>query len=92
MSGPVSGCFEALLSTLRELRAPAASDAAVLRQRAVVHAGALAAHASLHSRKEDQLLVPIVDQLFSVAEQGAMVGKMLSMFPPADRFTTPGLP
>jgi hemerythrin superfamily protein len=47
-------------------------------------AAAVAAHLRLHIKKEEELIFPLVDRLFSVPEQGAQVGKMLSNFAPAD--------
>jgi len=76
--------FDGLATILRELADPARGDALELRRRAHAEAAALAAHARLHSRKEDELLVPVVDGLFTAPEQGAMVGKMLAGFQPAD--------
>ena len=47
-------------------------------------AAAFAAHLRLHIKKEEELLVPLVERLFSIPEQGAQVGKMLAQFSPAD--------
>lgn len=41
-------------------------------------------HLRLHIRKEEELLVPLVERLFSPAEQGVHVGRMMSAFSPAD--------
>jgi hypothetical protein len=45
---------------------------------------AVATHLRLHIKKEEELIVPLVDRLFAPPEQGAQVGKMLSRFTPAD--------
>ncbi|HXU82702.1 MAG TPA: hemerythrin domain-containing protein, partial [Polyangia bacterium] len=47
-------------------------------------AAACAAHLRLHIKKEEELIVPLVERLFSIPEQGAQVGKMLAQFTPAD--------
>jgi hypothetical protein len=47
-------------------------------------ASALANHLRLHIKKEEELIVPLVERLFSIPEQGAQVGKMLGQFSPAD--------
>jgi hypothetical protein len=47
-------------------------------------AAAFAAHLRLHIKKEEELIVPLVERLFSIPEQGAQVGKMLAQFTPAD--------
>jgi Hemerythrin HHE cation binding domain len=47
-------------------------------------ASAVAAHLRLHIKKEEELIVPLVERLFSIPEQGAQVGKMLAQFSPAD--------
>jgi hypothetical protein len=47
-------------------------------------ASAVAAHLRLHIKKEEELIVPLVERLFSIPEQGAQVGKMLAQFTPAD--------
>jgi zinc finger-like protein len=47
-------------------------------------AAAVATHLRLHVKKEEELIVPLVERLFSVPEQGAQVGKMLAQFSPAD--------
>lgn len=47
-------------------------------------AAAVAAHLRLHIKKEEELIVPLVERLFSIPEQGAQVGKMLGQFTPAD--------
>lgn len=41
-------------------------------------------HVSLHIRKEEELLVPLIERHYDVAEQGAMVGRMMSTFSPED--------
>jgi len=62
------------------LRDACASGGANLAQAAA----AVAAHLRLHIKKEEELIVPLVERLFSVPEQGAQVGKMLAQFTPAD--------
>lgn len=47
-------------------------------------AAAFAAHLRLHIKKEEELIVPLVERLFSIPEQGAQVGKMLGQFSPSD--------
>jgi zinc finger-like protein len=47
-------------------------------------AAACATHLRLHIKKEEELIVPLVERLFSIPEQAAQVGKMLGVFPPAD--------
>jgi hypothetical protein len=47
-------------------------------------ATALGTHLRLHIKKEEELIVPLVERLFSIPEQAAQVGKMLAVFPPAD--------
>lgn len=43
---------------------------------------ALAEHSATHVRKENELVVPLCRELFSVDEQAAMVQAMLATFPP----------
>jgi hypothetical protein len=45
---------------------------------------ALTEHVLPHVRKEDELITPLVCELFSPAEQGAQIGKMMGRFPPAE--------
>jgi hypothetical protein len=45
---------------------------------------ALAHHARLHIRKEEELVVPLLERHFAPAEQGAQIGRMMATFPPAD--------
>lgn len=45
---------------------------------------ALTEHLVPHIRKEDTLVTPLLERLFSPAEQGALIGKMLAGFSPAD--------
>jgi hypothetical protein len=47
-------------------------------------AAAVAAHLRLHIKKEEELIIPLIERLFSIPEQGALVSKMLSNFTPAD--------
>jgi zinc finger protein-like protein len=47
-------------------------------------ATAVATHLRLHIKKEEELIFPLVERLFSIPEQGAQVGKMLGQFTPAD--------
>jgi hypothetical protein len=44
---------------------------------------ALTEHVVPHVRKEDELITPLVCELFTPAEQGAQIGKMMAKFPPA---------
>jgi len=64
-------------------RACAGGDDDALRrlQREVV---AMATHVHSHVTKENELVLPRVHALFSVEEQGAMVGDILSVFTPED--------
>lgn len=50
----------------------------------------LADRASLHMDKEERLLVPFVEEHFSMEEQGAILGGMLQAFPP--EFMLRGVP
>ena len=50
----------------------------------------LADRASLHMDKEERLLVPFVEEHFSVEEQGAILGGMMQAFPP--EFMLKGVP
>lgn len=45
---------------------------------------ALAEHATAHITKENELVLPLVAELFSPPEQGAMVGEILSTIGPED--------
>jgi hypothetical protein len=45
---------------------------------------ALREHLRLHIRKEEELLVPLIERLFTPEEQGAQVGRMMATFTPAD--------
>jgi len=49
----------------------------------------LADHVIRHIRKENELVIPLVHELFSVPEQGAIVQKVVSAFPPADMADLP---
>lgn len=44
----------------------------------------LAEHLRLHIKKENEILVPLVERLLTPAEQAAHVAKMMSVFSPAD--------
>jgi len=50
----------------------------------------LADRASLHMDKEERLLVPFVEEHFSMEEQGAILGGMMQAFPP--EFMLKGVP
>ena len=50
----------------------------------------LADRASLHMDKEERLLVPFVEENFSMEEQGAILGGMMKAFPP--EFMLKGVP
>ena len=50
----------------------------------------LADRASLHMDKEERLLVPFVEEHFSMEEQGAILGGMMQVFPP--EFMLKGVP
>ena len=50
----------------------------------------LADRASLHMDKEERLLVPFVEEHFSMEEQGAILGGMMKAFPP--EFMLKGVP
>ena len=43
---------------------------------------ALTEHVVPHVRKEDELITPLICELFTPAEQGAQIGKMMARFPP----------
>lgn len=62
----------------------AASDAPDLevKARLVRQTASLRDGLALHIRKENEILVPLVESLFSPAEQAAMVGKAIAHFPP----------
>jgi hypothetical protein len=45
---------------------------------------ALATHLRLHIKKEEELIIPIAERLFTTSEQSVQVGRMLSQFTPAD--------
>ena len=45
---------------------------------------ALTEHLLPHIRKEDTLVTPLLERLFTPPEQGALIGKMLAGFAPAD--------
>jgi zinc finger-like protein len=62
------------------LRDACAAGGANLAQAAT----AVATHLRLHIKKEEELIVPLVERLFSVPEQGAQLGKILGQFTPAD--------
>lgn len=44
----------------------------------------LADHLRRHIRKENELVLPLVHEHFAAPEQGAMVGRIVSVFSPAD--------
>ncbi|HTL38492.1 MAG TPA: hemerythrin domain-containing protein [Kofleriaceae bacterium] len=44
---------------------------------------ALTEHVVPHVHKEDALITPLICELFTPAEQGAQIGKMMARFPPA---------
>lgn len=48
------------------------------------HATALAAHARAHIRKEEELIIPLIERTFTLPEIGAQVGRMMGTFPPAE--------
>jgi hypothetical protein len=45
---------------------------------------ALREHLRLHIRKEEELLIPLIERLFTPEEQGAQLGRMMASFTPAD--------
>jgi hemerythrin-like domain-containing protein len=45
---------------------------------------ALTEHLEPHIKKENELILPLVARLFDAAEQGAIVGRIMSSFSPAD--------
>jgi hypothetical protein len=45
---------------------------------------ALREHLRLHIRKEEELLVPLLEKLFTPEEQGAQIGRMMAQFTPDD--------
>jgi iron-sulfur cluster repair protein YtfE (RIC family) len=45
---------------------------------------ALAAHTRAHVRKEEDLLIPLIERTFTMPEIGAQVGRMMGVFPPAE--------
>jgi zinc finger-like protein len=48
------------------------------------HATAIRHHVATHIGKENELILPFVDEKFPPPEQGAMLGKILSVFTPQD--------
>jgi hypothetical protein len=76
---------QALFGGLAALVADAATGAgpqllARLRRQTV----ALTEHLEPHIRKENELVLPLVAKLYDAAEQGAILGKIMSSFTPAD--------
>jgi len=59
-------------------------------ERIAMLAAKLADRASLHMDKEERLLVPFVEEHFSMEEQGAILGGMMQVFPP--EFMLKGVP
>jgi hemerythrin-like domain-containing protein len=59
-------------------------DVATISARSKRACALLAAHTALHVKKEEELLVPLLEDHFTPAEQGAFVGKMMAQFPPQD--------
>jgi len=55
-----------------------AGELARLRRQAI----ALTEHVTVHVRKENELITPLVLELFSPPEQGAQIGKMMARFSP----------
>jgi hypothetical protein len=47
-------------------------------------AARLQQHLVLHIKKEEELLVPLIERTFTIAEMGADVGRMMAVFSPAD--------
>jgi len=48
------------------------------------HASVLRAHVSVHIRKEEELVLPLLEKLFSMQELGLQVGRMMATFPPGE--------
>jgi hemerythrin-like domain-containing protein len=75
--------FQEIKSLLAQLAEGAVVDGAaharLRRQTAALRDGL-----ALHIRKENQIIVPLLDAAFSPAEQGAMVGKAISEIPQAE--------
>ena len=61
-----------------------ARDSVETRARFRRQTTALTEHLLPHIRKEDTLVTPLLERLFSPPEQGALIGKMLAGFSPAD--------
>jgi hemerythrin-like domain-containing protein len=59
-------------------------DVATISARSKRACALLAAHIALHVKKEEELLVPLLEEHFTPAEQGEQVGKMMATFPPPD--------
>ena len=73
------GAIRAQVAAAREASgATRAGELARLRR----HAIALTEHVTAHVRKENELILPLVVELFSPPEQGAQIGKMMARFPP----------
>jgi hypothetical protein len=70
------------------LRSTIASSEKDISERALCdiqcQARALAEHLHHHVEKENKLVVPMLCELFTPAEQGAHMGKMMASFAPAD--------
>lgn len=76
---------QALFRGLAELVADAGTGAGPqLLGRVRRQTVALTEHLEPHIRKENELVLPLVAQLYDVAEQGAMVGRIMSSFTPVD--------
>jgi iron-sulfur cluster repair protein YtfE (RIC family) len=78
--------FGEIKTLLGELAAAPAFDPklhARLRRQTAALRDALA----LHIRKENELLVPLLEASFTPAEQGAMVGQVVAEIPPAEMST-----
>jgi hemerythrin-like domain-containing protein len=77
----------AMFTEIKELLAHLAS-APMLDVKARTRLGrqtaALREALALHIRKENELLVPLIDAHFTPPEQGAMVGKVIAEIPPAE--------
>ena len=79
---------DALVEEMKSLLEAGGDDDTL--QRIARCADQLADRASLHMDKEERLLVPFVEEHFSMEEQGAILGGMMQAFPP--EFMLKGVP
>jgi len=83
--------FREIRGLLAALARDEAPDA-VVKARLVRQIASLSDALALHIRKENEILVPLLESLFSPTEQGAMVAKAIAHFPPVEmQFIMPWL-